>query len=1198
MDSSTTLSPEMGTSRSSRPASAAVAYQPSASSSSRKRASHQVTTQQPEEPTPTHDVYSHPHAQAYLAAHPKRTIPRFGPYLLLQTLGEGEFGKVKLGLHHQWGEEVAVKLIRRAGVDNTVRMSKVSREIEVLRTIQHPNIVHLYDVIETDKYIGIILEYASGGELFDHILAHRYLKEKDACKLFAQLISGVAYIHAKKIVHRDLKLENLLLDRNRNVIITDFGFANRFEDRPDDLMQTSCGSPCYAAPELVISEGLYVGSAVDIWSCGVILYAMLAGYLPFDDDPANPDGDNINLLYKYIISTSLTFPDYVSLEARDLLSKMLVPDPNKRADLSVIMSHVWLQPYAYLFHRTVEEMEALTLEQQRQKRLHYQKQMRPAENAGKMTRSHSSAVPSSAATSRRGMSPGGESAYDTSMDQEAMYSTRQPQSSRRAAASAIVMPTAPSALDDPFVIDAPSPARETIAEASSPSEPSQSPRSRRSSSKETSKPSKKPSAAASTDLLPVARSPGQDSVSRRNTARHTIQVEYAKPTEDDANESIATGIYVGDAVAPPSAPANTPTTTPKKRTAAPEQEERTPRKTAPSPSPTERTPRKTTTSSPAPVVTSSMSTSTSSKVSPSSPTSAPRAVNGRSSATRVDRATPPSSFSRGSAAKLSNLANEKAPSPTHVTPPPQPQPRPPQVIQTPGPASTELRVVTSDSSDSASSSKRHRRGLSVDKLGFGKLLNGHSDNESSSRAVNGYDPKRATLQTPLPSGYSSRTASLAAESNDSTATGTSTLPSAPEEESLAEKKKSRRKTALSLMVEPLRSKTMRGYKRSSATVEPESEKANNASRQQAPPMSATVQSTTTPVNASFLNTVQRPGAKAPLSASTTKAQKVMNWFHRGSSVRVGNKVDPVVDIQPEEDRSTTPTLDSYRNNQAALSSTSTINHPSISKQLNGTEGQSQKSGTTPSSWKGQRSASSGDTSKGIAGRARDTLSHVAAAMPKGGHSKGYDKKAMRVHHGAVDQGTVTTGAPPEVFAQVTKVLLTMGLELQKETEYKYRCIRPKQRKPAVGLGFADPASPTLGAFAVSGTAASNGVDKRGLPVPSQSTGMFRGLLSRRQSQQAASGAALSPETHDPSPSSSSAGHLSPEMGSPLPSTNGEPLYGDKHVDQGDEVRFSVELTRMDRLDDTFSLDIRRLKGNLRSYKFLYDTLRERCNFPQ
>jgi protein-serine/threonine kinase len=231
-------------------------------------------------------------------------------------------------------------------------------------------------VIETDKYIGIVLEYASGGKLFDHILAHRCLKEKDACRLFAQLISGVAYIHAKKIVHRDLKLENLLLDRNRNVIISDFGFANRFEHRTDDLMQTSCGSPCYAAPELVISEGMYVGSAVDIWSCGVILYAMLAGYLPFDDDPANPDGDNINLLYKYIINTPLTFPDYISDDARDLLGKMLVPDPTQRALLSTIQDHRWLRAYRHFFERTVEEHEEEALIQHQVKREEYGRKLK------------------------------------------------------------------------------------------------------------------------------------------------------------------------------------------------------------------------------------------------------------------------------------------------------------------------------------------------------------------------------------------------------------------------------------------------------------------------------------------------------------------------------------------------------------------------------------------------------------------------------------------------------------------------------------------------------------------------------------------------------------------------------------------------------------------------------------------------------
>jgi protein-serine/threonine kinase len=312
--------------------------------------------------------------------------------------------------------------------------------------------VHLYDVIETDKYIGIILEYASGGELFDHILAHRYLKERDACKLFAQLISAVWYLHQKKIVHRDLKLENLLLDRHRNVIVTDFGFANRFEHRTDDLMQTSCGSPCYAAPELVISEGLYVGSAVDIWSCGVILYAMLAGYLPFDDDPANPEGDNINLLYKYILSTQLTFPDYVSAEARDLLSKMLVPDPQSRADLQTVMSHEWLSPYASLFGRSIEEYESVAQEQQMQKRANYQRQIRERDREiqralkaqqREQHRQHAHTDP------RSTKSTGG---YAGQMPMEVedpdMFTVPTSISSRRAVASAIIMPTSTGAMED------------------------------------------------------------------------------------------------------------------------------------------------------------------------------------------------------------------------------------------------------------------------------------------------------------------------------------------------------------------------------------------------------------------------------------------------------------------------------------------------------------------------------------------------------------------------------------------------------------------------------------------------------------------------------------------------------------------------------------------------------------------------------
>ncbi|KAG9245492.1 hypothetical protein BJ878DRAFT_541219 [Calycina marina] len=302
---------------------------------------------------------------------------KFGDYYLGNTLGEGEFGKVKMGWKQAGGVQVAIKLIRRDTVGhNPTRLAKIYREIAILREVSHPNIVKLHEMVETEKQIGIILEYASGGELFDYILNHRYLKDNAARKLFAQLISGVGYLHKKGIVHRDLKLENLLLDRNRNIIITDFGFANTFNSddelgenveenlsnreyvkrmeldkilpgghRRGDLMQTSCGSPCYAAPELVVSDSLYTGRKVDVWSCGVILYAMLAGYLPFDDDPANPEGDNINLLYKYIVSTPLTFPEYVTPHARDLLRRILVPDPRKRADLFEVARHSWLSEY-------------------------------------------------------------------------------------------------------------------------------------------------------------------------------------------------------------------------------------------------------------------------------------------------------------------------------------------------------------------------------------------------------------------------------------------------------------------------------------------------------------------------------------------------------------------------------------------------------------------------------------------------------------------------------------------------------------------------------------------------------------------------------------------------------------------------------------------------------------------------------------
>lgn len=257
---------------------------------------------------PESDRSSAPRSRQEHLKSASRKEVKFGDYILGQTLGEGEFGKVKMGWKKEGGVQVAIKLIRKESLaGNSTRLPKIYREIAILRELQHPNIVRLHEFVETERHMGIILEYASGGELFDYILNHRYLKDPAARRLFAQLVSGVGYLHKKGIVHRDLKLENLLLDRHKNIIITDFGFANTFDPHDDlseeqehritdkdyvkrsgldiqnkegfrkgDLMQTSCGSPCYAAPELVVSDGLYTGRKVDVWSCGVILVSRCA----------------------------------------------------------------------------------------------------------------------------------------------------------------------------------------------------------------------------------------------------------------------------------------------------------------------------------------------------------------------------------------------------------------------------------------------------------------------------------------------------------------------------------------------------------------------------------------------------------------------------------------------------------------------------------------------------------------------------------------------------------------------------------------------------------------------------------------------------------------------------------------------------------------------------------------------------------
>lgn len=179
------------------------------------------------------------------------------------------------------------------------------------------------------------MEYAPGGELFDYIVANKKLKEKDACKFFQQIIAGIEYLHKLNIVHRDLKPENLLLDYEKNIKLVDFGLSNTYKN--GEQLKTACGSPCYAAPEMIAGKR-YVPIGVDIWSSGVILYAMICGFLPFEDP-------NTSKLYKKILSGEYESPKFLSNESKDLLKGILTTDPEKRLTIPQIKSHAWFKQY-------------------------------------------------------------------------------------------------------------------------------------------------------------------------------------------------------------------------------------------------------------------------------------------------------------------------------------------------------------------------------------------------------------------------------------------------------------------------------------------------------------------------------------------------------------------------------------------------------------------------------------------------------------------------------------------------------------------------------------------------------------------------------------------------------------------------------------------------------------------------------------
>mmetsp|Transcript_89718 Transcript_89718/g.155277 ORF Transcript_89718/g.155277 Transcript_89718/m.155277 type:complete len:869 (-) Transcript_89718:114-2720(-) len=290
---------------------------------------------------------------------PKRMRAKsIGHYILGKTIGEGTFGKVKLGTHILTGEKVAVKILEKERIVDVADVERVAREIHILKLIQHPHVIQLYEIIETPRQLYLIMEYCSGGELFDHIVANGRIREREACRFFHQIIAGVEQIHRMSVVHRDLKPENLLLDEHRSIKIVDFGLSNTFQE--GQLLKTACGSPCYAAPEMIAGQR-YVPSRCDLWSCGVILFALVCGYLPFEDQ-------NTAALYRKILNADYQAPKFISESVRDLIAKMLTTDPEQRYTVPRIRAHSWYRQLAegstrYDSERGERQLEEDVLEQ-------------------------------------------------------------------------------------------------------------------------------------------------------------------------------------------------------------------------------------------------------------------------------------------------------------------------------------------------------------------------------------------------------------------------------------------------------------------------------------------------------------------------------------------------------------------------------------------------------------------------------------------------------------------------------------------------------------------------------------------------------------------------------------------------------------------------------------------------------------------
>jgi len=251
-------------------------------------------------------------------------------YEIKETIGKGTFSIVKLGINKITNEKVAIKILKKKKMQKNKDKLRLEREINILRRLHHINVIKIHKISEELDNYYIVMEYCENGELFNYIVAHERLSEDETAYFFYQLINGLDYIHHKNIVHRDLKPENLLLSQGNILKIVDFGLSNYYYPE-EQLLSTPCGSPCYASPEMVCGNK-YNGFKIDVWSCGIIIFAMICGYLPFEDP-------NNELLFKKIMKCKVDYPGYLSEEVLDILNKIIVIDPNKRINIEQIKKH-------------------------------------------------------------------------------------------------------------------------------------------------------------------------------------------------------------------------------------------------------------------------------------------------------------------------------------------------------------------------------------------------------------------------------------------------------------------------------------------------------------------------------------------------------------------------------------------------------------------------------------------------------------------------------------------------------------------------------------------------------------------------------------------------------------------------------------------------------------------------------------------